>query len=266
MALTAPPHVEAPDRPNSSLLPEVCSGVHLSLVNGFELRNNDQTVWLPLNCQRLVAFLALRDRPIQRLYVAGTMWPEASERRAAANLRSSLWRLNRLHCQVVDAIGPLLRLAANVAVDFRMVTNLANLVLEGRITPSTADLASIATYGELLPDWYDADWVVIERERFRQLRLHALELLCQSFVEARKFAHAVQAALAAVHAEPLRESAHRRLIQAHIAEGNPVEALRQYSSYRRLLQNELGLTPSLQMEDLVHDLRRVDNAAVTRGA
>ena len=37
--------------------------------------------------------------------------------------------------------------------------------------------------GELLPDWYD-DWVLLERERFRQLRLHALDALCDDLTRA----------------------------------------------------------------------------------
>jgi DNA-binding SARP family transcriptional activator len=253
MALNAPSATQALDirtSPASVATPSV----QLGLVNGFELSSDLQPVWLPLNCQRLIAFLALQDRPIQRAYVAGTMWPEASEMRAAANLRSSLWRVNRLNCRVIEAIGPLLRLASNVAVDFRKISKLVRRVLEGAINLTEADLGSIAAAGELLPDWYDADWVLVERERFRQLRLHALELLSQGLVEAGKFAQAVQASLAAVHAEPLRESASRALIRAHLAEGNRVEALRQYSAYRRLLRSELGLSPTPQMEQLVASL------------
>jgi DNA-binding SARP family transcriptional activator len=60
----------------------------------------------------------------------------------------------------------------------------------------------------------------------------------------------------AVAAEPLRESAHRELIRAYLAEGNPGEALRQYELYRRLLAEELHLTPSAAMEALIRPLRR----------
>ena len=53
---------------------------------------------------------------------------------------------------------------------------------------------------------------------------------------ARRFGPALEAALAAVAGEPLRESAHRVLIKAHLAEGNVSEAIRQYHFYRTLLQ------------------------------
>jgi DNA-binding SARP family transcriptional activator len=57
--------------------------------------------------------------------------------------------------------------------------------------------------------------------------------------------------MAAVRAEPLRESAQRALIAAHLAEGNCGEALDQFKSYERLLASELGLCPSAQMLELV---------------
>jgi DNA-binding SARP family transcriptional activator len=57
-----------------------------------------------------------------------------------------------------------------------------------------------------------------------------------------------------VSGEPLRESAHRAVIEVHLAEGNPGEALRQYDLYRRLLRVELGLSPSQAIRSLVAHL------------
>jgi hypothetical protein len=46
-----------------------------------------------------------------------------------------------------------------------------------------------------------------------------------------------------VTAEPLRESAQRVLIEAHLAEGNLVEGRRTFAVYRDLLCSELGTEP-----------------------
>ena len=59
-----------------------------------------------------------------------------------------------------------------------------------------------------------------------------------------RFADAIEAAMLAASAEPLRESAHKTLIRAHIAEGNLTEARRVYLAYRGLLARELGVRPS----------------------
>jgi DNA-binding SARP family transcriptional activator len=92
---------------------------------------------------------------------------------------------------------------------------------------------------------------MVERERYRQLRLQALERSAVDLAERQQFGRAVAAALAAVASEPLRESAHRALITIHLLQGNQGEALRQYCLYRRLMRDELDLEPSAQMERLI---------------
>jgi hypothetical protein len=47
----------------------------LHLLRSFEVRRRGEAVSLPLSTQRLVAFLALRGRPLHRLHVAGTLPP-----------------------------------------------------------------------------------------------------------------------------------------------------------------------------------------------
>lgn len=92
------------------------------------------------------------------------------------------------------------------------------------------------------------------QESHRQQRLHALERLSTLLRRAGRFPAALQAALAAVACEPLRESAHRRVVEVHLAEGNASEALRHYDAYRRLLAHDLGLAPSPAIRNLVGPL------------
>jgi DNA-binding SARP family transcriptional activator len=196
-----------------------------------------------------VIFLSLQPHPLQRSHVAGTLWPETSDQRASANLRSALWRLNQLGCQLIVAKGPCLALAPGVRVDLHESVARARELL--RHQESVVDeLDDALFHADLLPDWYD-DWLVIERERFHQLRLRALENVCERLTVLGRYARAAEAGLAAVAAEPLRESAHRALVKVHLAEGNLAEAVHQFQFYRRILQDELGLSPSPQMVELV---------------
>ena len=111
------------------------------------------------------------------------------------------------------------------------------------VLPVSWTLSEIsALTGEVLPDWYD-DWVMLARERFRQLRLHALEALCEQLAAVGRFGEALLAGLGAVAIEPLRESAHRRVLLSTCSD-NHVEAIRQYRTYERLLHEELSLRPS----------------------
>jgi DNA-binding SARP family transcriptional activator len=222
----------------------------LLLLGGFELRCQGVATPVTESAQRLLALLALETRPAPRSQLAGILWPEATEERAAGSLRSALWRLP--HPDLVARTSPGdLSLGAEVTVDYREATSLATALLEG-VALDLGHGGALAR--DLLPGWWD-DWLVLERERFRQLRLHALEAHCRWLAETGRFAQAIEAGLLAVACEPLRESAHRLLISIHLAEGNQAEALQQYRRYRRLLADELGLTPSPQLEAVVACLR-----------
>jgi len=110
--------------------------------------------------------------------------------------------------------------------------------------------------GDLLPDWYDDDWLLLERERFRQLRLRALDALCARHLRAGRSGEALDAGLLSLAGEPLRESAHRAVIRVHLADGNAVEALRQYRLCCRLLHDQLGIEPTQQLLDLISHLTK----------
>ena len=227
--------------------------VTLGLLNHFGLHCDDEAVTLPASAQRLLAFLALHEHPMRRVYVAGVLWIDTPEDRAFANLRSTLWRLNKPGYQLIEATSKQLRLAPAVRVDFRDASALAHRLLGDSLGPEGLDVDWTPLAGELLPDWYD-EWVLIERERYRQVGLHALENLAERLIAERRFGRALETGLAAVAGEPLRESAHRVLIKAHLAEGNVSEAIRQYRVYRELLRDQLSLDPSPAMEALVGGL------------
>jgi DNA-binding SARP family transcriptional activator len=244
----------------AALSPKVRAAHHsdmffVSVLNGFELRRGKARLALPKGCQRLLAFLALHTRPILRSYVAGTLWTDSTEARAAANLRTAIWRLHWPPSKLVVATGSHIWLAPDVRVDMRAASHYALRVLDETILDSEldADDAEASLSSDVLPDWYE-EWVVIAREQFRQLRLHALERLCERLIVAGRYERAVRVGIVAVAGEPLRESAQRALVRAHLAEGNTSEAVRQYSLFRELLQMELGVEPSLGMKDLVSSL------------
>lgn len=230
------------------------SAVRLGLLGGFRLSVESEVVPLPMNAQRLVCFLALHDQPLLRTFVGGSLWGEASEAHAGGSLRSALWRLKEATYPVVELTSDHIVLSEAVSVDLREGRALAHRVLD-----PAADLDDVAQVNEevlsedLLPDWTE-DWVLMERESYHQLRLRALEALCRRLAAMGRFGQAVQAGVAAVSGEPLRESARHALIGAHLAEQNVSAALREYEAFRRLLHDELGLDPSQDLRALVEGL------------
>ena len=239
--------------PGLELAPAISAqaGTVLSLLDGFELRREGEVVELPMSAQRLLAYLALHDKPLQRGYIAGRLWMENAPDRVNANLRSALWRVQRNGLDAIDATSTHLELNHDVVVDIRVATSVARTILDARAPSPDAPLALLGF--DLLPDWYE-EWLDLERERFHQLRLHALEALCSQMIEQGRFGEAVEVALMAAAGEPIRESAHRALINAFLAEGNVAEAVRHYDRFHRTLVSEMGVPPS---EDLVRQMRMV---------
>jgi DNA-binding SARP family transcriptional activator len=232
------------------------SSIRISLLGGFQLEKEGPAIILPEGSQRLLAFLALKGRLIQRQAVAGTLWPVATEVRASSSLRSALARLRDGARSAVAATARDLGLTDDVTVDLWDSRALAHELLAPRGTSPPAEPgpeAIPALSAELLPDWYD-DWALVEAEDWRQLRLHALEALADRLSAQRKYGDAAAAALAAVRAEPLRESPRAALIRVHIAEGNPTEALREFARYSEMLMLELGVEPTERLRALVAEL------------
>jgi DNA-binding SARP family transcriptional activator len=225
--------------------PDITCLVELSLLDTFALRRLGQPLQIAANGERLLALLALHGRLASRRTVAGKLWPEKPDSRAAGNLRSVLWRMPP---GLVEATGTDLALAAHVRCDVVEFVARARRLIEGTMAP--ADLDHELYGADLLPNWSE-DWVAIERERIRQLRIHALDALSARLTQAGRYSDAIAAGFISVAAEPLRESAHRMVISAHLAEGNGSEALRQYEWFRALLATELGLEPSPKLTELI---------------
>lgn len=229
--------------------------VRLGLLGGFRLSVESEVLTLPMNSQRLVSFLALQARPLLRTYVSGSLWSEATDQHARGSLRSALTRLRHPRYTLVELTSDHIELSPQVTVDFREGEALARRVLD-----PTQDLDDVeglndeVLSADLLPDWTE-DWVLIEREAYHQLRLRALEALCRRLTTKRSFGQAVQAGIAAVAGEPLRESPRRALIEAHLAANDVDSALREYEDFRRYLFDELGREPSEEMQALVEGLK-----------
>jgi DNA-binding SARP family transcriptional activator len=229
-------------------------GPRLALLGGFDLRVDGQIVALPMAAQRLLAFLALQEKPLLRVYVAGSLWPESEERHAAGSLRSALFKLGHPAYAFVERTDAHVGLSEEMSVDVRDSIALCHRLLDQSLLFMPDDNQGLRLSTDVLPDWSD-DWLIVEREHFRQLRLHALEALSERLTVLGRLPEAIESGLAAVAAEPLRESAHRALIKAHVAEGNRGEAVHQYRLFRQLLHDELGVEPSGVTEDLARGLR-----------
>ncbi|MEI5100766.1 BTAD domain-containing putative transcriptional regulator [Streptomyces sp. PmtG] len=207
---------------------------------------------VPASGQQVLARLALYGTAT-RSALAGTLWPDATETRARASLRTAMWRLNGAGSALSEARGGALALSCRVRLDVDDFTDAARSVLSGARGRLEPTVYVLLCGGELLPGWQQ-DWVAFERERLHQLRLHALEALSAQLLARRAYGAALEAALESTRIDPLRESAHRAVVSVHLAEHNVTEAVRQFAAFRALLRRELGVEPSGQFAAMLRHM------------
>lgn len=221
----------------------------LRLLGAFEVTESRPAAhgrWgeLPHSARRLVAFLGLHGN-VTRDFAAGSLWPDSRESHAQADLRTALWRTGSICPGLVVGKRTSLQLNPQVRVDVAELQELSRRLRVGHLVEGGG-----WSYGVLLPGWYD-EWVVVVRERYRQLQLHALEELAEQLLTRGAYGPALDLALTAVEYEPLRQSCQHLVARIHLAEGNFAEAVRSVNAFKDLLWRELGVQPSPELLRLV---------------
>jgi predicted ATPase/DNA-binding SARP family transcriptional activator len=212
----------------------------------------------PLRSQKsqwLLALLALqRGRAVQRAWLAGTLWPESSDRQAAFNLTRNLSDLRR-------ALGPTARrLEAPTSRTLRLdlVGVKADvLIFDEAIAagdpPSLAKAVALRR-GPLLQGCTE-EWVLPERLAREEAYLAALERLAAEARAEGDLAAAAHHLRQLVAVDPLRESAQRALMELLAAGGGFAAATQVYREFRLLLHRELNAAPDPETDAAFRQIR-----------
>jgi non-specific serine/threonine protein kinase len=217
----------------------------------------------------LFALLVLRHgREVQRDWLMGTLWPDSRELQASASLRQSLADLRR----ALGPYAPCLRSPGPRTVCLCLPPGAAD-VLEFDLAIRQGDAASleraISLYRGPLLEGCAEEWIGQEREARAQAYLAALETLAAHLAAHGENAAAVRHLRLLVSADPLRESGHRRLMEALAGSGDYTAAAEVYRRLRLLLHRELNAAPDGQTVALYERLRaeaRARSAAGLAGA
>jgi predicted ATPase/DNA-binding SARP family transcriptional activator len=215
----------------------------------------------------LLAYLAFHSRhPHPRDALLELLWPELDLDASRNNLRFVLHSLRQLLEPAGTPAGSVL-LADRSTVSLRpaaFTTDVAELeaalsAAARAVEPAERArllLPAVELYrGELLPGAFEP-WVLTAREQVAESYLGALEQLAAALEEIGDLERAVEYARRAVAADPVREEAHCHLMRLYAAAGQPAATLHQYQELERLLQEELGETPSAATRALAEELRQ----------
>lgn len=230
--------------------------MRLTLVGPMRVVVDDHPVAVHgLKPQALLAAVSLSPRPPSREWLCALLWPEADASRAAAALRTTLWRL-RVALGGADALRSDDR---SVALDRTVCSCDVDDLDVIRSTPSLEDdtlgrvqstLAAL-TAGELIHGMTGdnlqlEDWIEQQRRCWRHRVQTELDRLCLALLASGRFCEAVTVARLLVDRQPLCEAAHRRLIECQIRMGDSAAAHVSYLACVRILEAELGIDPSAE--------------------
>lgn len=205
----------------------------------------------------LLAYLAITGEYQTRDTLAALLWPEIDDERARAALRRTLSSLRAAvgeNAIYVHRDGLSLN-EANVWCDATTFEAAVAGVTHHDPTTPCADClprmeAAAALYrdhflsGFSLRDSAEFDaWQSATTEHLRRAYATALAWLVQTHSQAAEYNRAIDFARRWLAVDPLREEAHRRLMQLYAWSGAREAALQQYREAVRILDDELGVSP-----------------------
>ncbi len=246
--------------------------LEIRLLGAFEVRahGSPQPPLRSAKARWLLALLVLQQgRPVHRDWLAGLLWPDSSESRALYSLRRRLTELRQaLGEQAVRLHAPTPRTLSFDLVDATVdVLAFDQAIAQGGLDQQAERLrAAVELYrGALLPECME-EWVLPERSAREEAYLAALESLAQVAMAAGQPRDGARLLRQAVVVDPLRESAHRGLMEALAADGDLAAALLTYRELRLTLHHELNAEPDPETKALYERLRAGARARAARSA
>ena len=231
--------------------------LRLQVLGAPAIRGAGGDLYLPSQkAQALLFFLAAEhDRSFSRGQIITLFWENSSEREGRNSLSTVLSRLRAaLPAMPIRTEGDTLAWQAlpGVSVDLHEFQNALRAAGPGAasdVARQQLERAGALYRGPLLDglsvrdcEGFD-EWLRLERERWQQRWLNALEQLIVAYEQAGQWAPAIEWARRACAADPLQERFHRALMRLHARAGDRAAALAQFRACRATLDRELGVEP-----------------------
>ena len=218
----------------------------------------------------LLAYLVATERPHDRGHLAGLLWADRDDARAALR-----WALSRLRPVVDDRVTRIT--ADRDLVGFQRgdaevdLTSVRLALREGidRAPTATLEQAASRFRGELLEGLDLSDcygfhaWCIAEREAARALRASILSTLVER--HAGDPERALPFARARLDLDPLAGAAQASVVRILGALGRQREAEEMYQSFKHMVQTRLGERTSGELERARVAIRRTPPAAPAAG-
>lgn len=229
-------------------------GLTLKLLGEFALRDESgAALSLPTRKTRgLLGYLAANaDRPQPRERLMALLWGNFAEKQARHNLNQALMSLRKLGVSL-DSDGEQVTLRGDT-----MEIDLARFHAIRNADPATAAALCEGPFldGLVIADPAFEDWLALARTEIHEQAVDVLERTADAAAGNGDTNGAIAATRRLVALDPLREDAHRRLMQLLHENGDRTGALRQYQTCAEILRTELQVEPDAATETLLVQIK-----------
>ncbi|MBV9613894.1 MAG: AAA family ATPase, partial [Ktedonobacteraceae bacterium] len=253
--------------------------LHIHLLGDFLLVSGDipvTTITVP-RLQSLLAYLLLhRDTPQNRSHLAFLLWPDSTEAQAHTNLRKLLYQLRQAFPDIDQFLytdkQSLQWRPAQSDVSWTLdLMELEQALARAKQAEQAQDSGTMREAleqvmhlyrGDLLPSCYE-EWILPERDRWRQLFLSAAERLLVLLEQERNYDAAILVAQQLLRHDPLHEATYRQLMRLYALRGDRAAALRIYHTCVTALERELGTEPGEATQAIYESLMQSDATSRT---
>lgn len=223
-------------------------------------RGREQSFEAPPKAMPLLAYLLLhRQSAIPREAVAQTLWPDATEEEARANLRRHIHYVRKALPEGDWVLATTRTLQWNPDAPYRV--DVGEFEQQSRVEPLRKFAVQLYA-GDLLQRYLDDEWLLFERERLRNLQLGNLSSLIAQAEDAQDFAAIDAYAHMLLALDPWREDALRTMMRARVARGDRSGALAVFDRFRERLDEELAIAPMAETTALFSEIARSGEEAV----
>jgi DNA-binding SARP family transcriptional activator/predicted ATPase len=209
----------------------------------------------------LLAYLALSPGMLRsREHLADLFWGRSAEEQARASLRQELSSLRRTLPGTDALINSdsqsvwLDALAVEVdALQFeRLALERSVESLENAVTLYRGELMG----GFSLREERFEQWTAAERRRLHELAVQSFSELVAHYTRVDQVDRGIVTAERLLALDPLLESAHQSLMRLYLRSGRREAALRQFQECARILNQELGIAPAQETQQLAAEAAR----------
>jgi LuxR family maltose regulon positive regulatory protein len=217
--------------------------------------------WKTQSVRDLFFYILQSNEGVMKEEACDTFWPESDQQSVRLRFKNAIYRVRHaLGPESVMLADEVYRFNRTLDYDYDVEYFLQELAsaLESReqVVKIQHYRNALAIYKGPYLSKMDYEWALGQRENLHQKFNEAASNLIKLLIQTEQYQQAITVAQHAIEIDPCSESAHRYAMTAYAALGDRPGVVRQFEKCKKLLLDDLGVTPSAQTENLYQTLMK----------